>query len=69
MPGGEALKIHVKFQQYPLVSAVGQQYYMSNVIGPFCVPLVSLLSLSKNDVAIKITIRLVINHYWILFKW
>jgi hypothetical protein len=30
--------------------------------------LVSLLSPSKNDVAITITIRLVINHYWILIK-
>jgi hypothetical protein len=29
---------------------------------------VSLLCPSKNDVALKITIRLVIDHYWILIK-
>lgn len=27
MPDGEALKIHVKLQQYPLVTAIGQLYY------------------------------------------
>jgi hypothetical protein len=32
------------------------------------IPFVSILSLSKNDMAIKITIELMINYYWILIK-
>jgi hypothetical protein len=33
------------------------------------VPLMSFLYSSKNNVTFKITIELVIDHYWTLIKW